>query len=111
MVSLLTKKHIMPTGSRFLFFSPAPQGSHNFYSSKIINRLHQQKAFFQSSYQMKARVKVDTELPWQDAFFLSRLKLNHAEKGRGRIVCLSPTMELEKHGVSVVQLHDISSEL
>lgn len=56
---------------------------------------------------MKARVKVDTELLWQDAFFLSRLKLNHAEKGRGRIVCLSPTMEL-KNTESVWSSYTIS---
>ena len=84
----------MPTGTRFFFF-PLSQGSQDFYSSKIINHLHQQNAFFQFSYQIKERVKVDTELLWQGAFLLSRLKLSHAEKGRGRIVGLSPTMELK----------------
>ena len=60
-----------------------------------INHLHQQKAFFQFSYQIKERVRVDIELPWQGAFLLSKLKLSHAEKGRGRIVGLSPMMELK----------------
>ena len=37
------------------WFFPSLGGYHN---------LHQQKAFFQFSYQMKVRVKVDRELPW-----------------------------------------------
>jgi len=50
-----------------------------------INHLHQQKAFFQFSYEMKARVKVDREYIWLVQFLMSRLNLSHAERGGGRL--------------------------
>lgn len=56
---------------------------------------------------MKARVKVDTELLWQGAFLVSRLKLNHPEKGSGGTVGLSPTAEL-KNTESVWPSHTVS---
>ena len=44
---------------------------------------------------------------WQGAFLVSRLKLNHPEKGKSRIVGLSPTMEL-KNTESVWSSYTIS---
>ena len=58
-----------------------------------INHLCQQKAFFQFSYQMKARVNM--ELTWRGAFLVSGLKLR---PGRGEGGYCGPEMELPTWG-------------
>ena len=48
-----------------------------------IPHLHQQKAFFQFSYQMKASLKDDRHLFGLGTFLESRLKLSRTERGGG----------------------------
>ena len=66
---------------------------------KTINRLHQQKAFFQFSYQMKARVKVDRELIWL-GLIPCKLKLSLAGRGGDGTAGLRWSWQ---KGVSMVQ--------
>lgn len=49
----------------------------------IINHLHQDKAFFQVPYQMKARVNVDRKLRGLGCIPVSELQLSHVERGVG----------------------------
>ena len=75
----------------------APTGTRGFLLSLgvlTINHLCQQKAFFQFSYQMKAREKVDGELTWFGHIPREQAKPGHAERrgdGTSR-----PKLELTK---------------
>ena len=61
----------------------APTGTRGFFVSLVvltINHLCQHKVFFQFSYQMKAREKVDGELIWLGHIPHERAKPAHAER-------------------------------
>lgn len=73
--------------------------------SRDRNHLHQDKAFFQVPYQMKARVNVDRKLRGLRCIPVSELQLSHVERGWGRD--LEPKMGLT-NGVSMVQTHGIT---
>ena len=63
----------------------APTGTRGFLLSLgvlTINHLCQQKAFFQFSYQMKARIRADRKLSGLGAFLMSQVK---AQKGSSKM--------------------------
>lgn len=64
--------------NRFFFF---PHG----YALITINYLYQLQAFFQLSYQMKARLNMIGKLSGLGTFFVSKLKFSHAKRQRVRL--------------------------
>lgn len=82
-----------PTGTRVFFLS---------LGFLTINHLCQQKVFFQFSYQMKAREKVDGELIWLGHIPHEQAKPAHAERRGDGTAGLSWNWQ---SGVSVAQPH------